>query len=313
MRILITGAAGFIGSHLCEHFLEKGHEIVALDNLLTGSRENLAHLEGRITFREADICRTTEIEGPLDRVFHFASPASPRDYLRYPLETLDVGSNGTKSALQIALTKGARFLLASTSEVYGDPSLHPQPETYWGNVNPVGPRAVYDEAKRFAEATVMAYHRTHGLQTRIVRIFNTYGPRMKPGDGRVIPEFSLQVLTKKPITVYGNGAQTRSFCYVKDLVEGIDRLMESDYIGPVNLGNPGEFTILELAQVLMELTGTTVPIIHLPLPEDDPKRRKPDIDLAGRILSWRPHVSLREGLGPTLKWFSAHCCPAQGT
>jgi len=310
MRIMITGAAGFIGSHLVEHFLDKGHEIVAVDNLLTGSRRNLAHLAG-LTFIEEDLARLADVDGPIDRVFHFASPASPKDYYAHPLETLDVGSNGTKRALDIAKSSKARFLLASTSEVYGDPLEHPQRETYWGNVNSVGPRSVYDEAKRFAEALTMAYHRTHGVETRIVRIFNTYGPRMKPQDGRVIPELSLQVLTGKPITIYGDGTQTRSFCYVKDLVEGIDRLMESDYPYPVNLGNPGEFTILELAEILMELAGKKVPLVHMPLPEDDPKRRKPDITLARQHLSWEPRVPLREGLRPTLAWFAENCCPAQ--
>jgi dTDP-glucose 4,6-dehydratase len=307
MRVLITGAAGFLGSHLCDRFLADGHEVIGVDNLLTGRRENLAHLQGRPEFRlvEQDVTEYLHVDEPLDGVLHFASPASPVDYLEMPIPTLKVGSLGTHKTLGLAKAKGARYLLASTSEVYGDPKVHPQPETYWGNVNPVGPRGVYDEAKRFAEAMTMAYHRYHGLDTRIVRIFNTYGPRMRPGDGRVVSNFIVQALRDDPLTVYGDGSQTRSFCYVDDEVEGIYRLFESDRTGPMNIGNPAEFTVLQLAEKVLELTGSRSVIEHRPLPTDDPTVRCPDITLARRELGWEPAIDLEAGLEGTIPYFRA--------
>jgi dTDP-glucose 4,6-dehydratase len=305
MRILITGAAGFLGSHLCDRFLADGHEVVGMDNFITGSPDNIAHLFGRPDFHfiEHNVTDYLYVEGPLDGVLHFASPASPVDYLEMPIPTLKVGSLGTHKALGLAMAKGARFLLASTSEVYGDPAVHPQPETYWGNVNPVGPRGVYDEAKRFAEALTMAYHRFHGVDTRIVRIFNTYGPRMRPGDGRVVSNFIVQALRGEPLSVYGDGSQTRSFCYVDDEAEGIYRLFNSDWTDPMNIGNPNEFTIRELAEKVLELTRSSSPLVHHPLPEDDPTVRCPDISLARRELGWEPVVELEEGLRRTIPHF----------
>jgi dTDP-glucose 4,6-dehydratase len=305
MRVLITGAAGFLGSHLCDRFLAEGHEVVAMDNYLTGSPENVAHLRGHERFRlvEHDVTKFIEIEGELDGVLHFASPASPIDYLEFPIQTLKVGSLGTHNSLGLAKAKGARFLLASTSEVYGDPLVHPQPESYWGNVNPVGPRGVYDEAKRFAEAMTMAYHRYHAVETRIVRIFNTYGPRMRPADGRVVSNFLVQALRGDPISIYGDGSQTRSFTYVDDLVDGIYRLFLSDRVDPTNIGNFGEFTVRELAELVLEMTGSRSELVTLPLPKDDPKVRRPDITNARAALGWEPRVSLREGLARTIPHF----------
>jgi dTDP-glucose 4,6-dehydratase len=305
MRILITGAAGFLGSHLAERFLKEGHEVVGLDNYVTGSRANVEILSTypEFSFVEHDISKPIYLAEKLDGVLHFASPASPVDYLELPIQTLKVGSLGTHNVLGIALKHRARFLLASTSEIYGDPLVHPQPETYWGNVNPVGLRGVYDEAKRFAEAITMAYHRYHGVDTRIVRIFNTYGPRMRPGDGRVVSNFIVQALRGDPITIYGDGSQTRSFCYVSDEVDGIYRLFNSDRVEPTNIGNPNEFTIRELADVVLEETGSQSPIETMPLPEDDPKVRQPDIGVARSVLGWEPEVGLREGILLTLPYF----------
>jgi len=305
MRVVITGGAGFIGSHLADRFLSEGHEVIVLDNLVTGNTDNIAHLAGKPGFKfiHHDVTNYIYIEGRVDAVLHFASPASPVDYLKYPIKTMKVGSLGTHKALGLAKAKGARFLLASTSEVYGDPLIHPQPETYWGNVNPIGPRSVYDEAKRFAEALTMAYHRKHGLETRIVRIFNTYGPRMRLNDGRVIPNFVPQALRGQPLTVYGDGSQTRSFCYVSDLVEGIYRLFNSDEVEPVNLGNPNEISILEFAELVNRMTGNDAGIVFKPLPKDDPRRRKPDISKAKRVLGWEPEVPLEEGLELTIEYF----------
>ena len=305
MRILVTGGAGFIGSHLCDRFLRDGHEVVCVDNFLTGSRANIAHLAANRAFRliEHDISKPLAIDGPIDAILHFASPASPIDYLNLPIQTLKVGSLGTLNGLGIAKAKQARFLLASTSEVYGDPNIHPQPESYWGHVNPVGPRGVYDEAKRFAEAMTMAYHREHQVATRIVRIFNTYGPRMRMQDGRAIPAFITQALRGEPITVFGQGTQTRSFCYVDDLVEGIVRLLQSDYAGPMNIGNPEEYTILQLAQRIIEATKSSSRIVYQPLPQDDPKQRCPDIAAATRILKWQVTTPLAAGLPKTVAWF----------
>jgi dTDP-glucose 4,6-dehydratase len=305
MRVLVTGAAGFLGSHLCDRLLADGHDVLGMDNLITGSRENLAHLADNPAFRfiEHDVTNDIAVDGPLDGVLHFASPASPIDYLEHPIPTLKVGSLGTHKTLGLAKAKGARFLLASTSEVYGDPLVHPQPESYWGNVNPIGPRSVYDEAKRFAEAMTMAYHRHHGVDTRIVRIFNTYGPRMRPADGRVVSNFTVQALRGDPLTVYGDGSQTRSFCYVDDEVEGIFRLFFSDHVEPVNIGNPTEFTVRELAEKVIELTGSASPIDRQPLPEDDPRVRRPDITRARDVLGWEPAVALEEGLNRTIPYF----------
>ena len=306
MRTVITGGAGFIGSHLCERFLGEGHEVLCVDNLLTGSRKNFDHLLGNSRFRfiEHNISEPLEIDGPVDNVLHFASPASPVDYLAHPIPTLKVGALGTHNALGLAKAKDARFLLASTSEIYGDPDVHPQREDYWGNVNPIGPRGCYDEAKRFAEAITMAYHRFHGVKTRIVRIFNTYGPRMRLNDGRVLPNFMKQALRGDPITIYGKGEQTRSFCYVSDLVEGIYRLLNTDFSQPVNLGNPSEITVHQLAQEIIALVeGTKSQIVYEDLPEDDPKRRRPDITRAQTLLGWNPVVDRADGLRRTLEYF----------
>jgi len=305
MRILITGAAGFLGSHLADRFMAEGHQVVGMDNFITGHPDNIAHLIGRpgFLFVQHDVTNYIYVEGPLDGVLHFASPASPVDYLEKPIQTLKVGSLGTHKALGLAKAKGARFLLASTSEVYGDPQVHPQPESYWGNVNPVGPRGVYDEAKRFAEAMTMAYHRFHGVETRIVRIFNTYGPRMRPGDGRVVSNFIVQALRGEALSVYGDGSQTRSFCYVDDLVEGIYRLFLSDRAEPTNVGNPDEFTVRELAEKVIAMTGSRSPLDQRPLPEDDPKVRRPDITAARTVLGWEPRVNLDEGLARTIPYF----------
>jgi dTDP-glucose 4,6-dehydratase len=304
-RAVVTGGAGFLGSHLCERLLAQGIAVVAVDNLITGKRRNVAHLESRPDFslQLHDVSTPILVDGPVDYVLHFASPASPIDYLELPIQTLKVGSLGTHNALGLAKAKGARFLLASTSEVYGDPLVHPQPESYWGNVNPIGPRGVYDEAKRFAEAITMAYRRVHGLETRIVRIFNTYGPRMRPNDGRVVPAFVQQALTGKPMTVFGDGGQTRSFCYVDDLVDGIFRLLMSAEPLPVNIGNPHEMTILHFAERIRALTGSDSPIEHRPLPEDDPKTRQPDITRARTLLGWEPRVALDDGLARTIDYF----------
>jgi len=305
MRVLITGAAGFLGSHLCDRFIAEGHEVIGMDNLITGSPDNIAHLTGNAAFRFVvhDVTNFVYVDGPLDGVLHFASPASPVDYLELPIQTLKVGSLGTHKTLGLARAKNARYLLASTSEVYGDPQVHPQPESYWGHVNPVGPRGVYDEAKRFAEAMVMAYHRFHGLETRIVRIFNTYGTRMRPSDGRVVSNFIVQALRGESLTVYGDGSQTRSFCHVTDEVDGIYRLFDSDVTGPVNIGNPNELTVGDLARTIIELTGSSSTIESLPLPEDDPKVRRPDITLARTALGWEPVVPLVEGLRATIPYF----------
>ena len=303
-RSLVTGGAGFLGSHLCESLLEKGHEVIAIDNLLTGSVHNIAHLwDKKFSFIHYDVTNYVYVDGPVDYIFHFASPASPRDYLEFPIQTLKVGSLGTHKALGLAKEKKAVFLLASTSEVYGDPKIHPQPESYWGNVNPVGPRGVYDEAKRFAEALVMAYHRYHGVDTKIVRIFNTYGPRMRPEDGRAIPTFIPQALRGEPITVFGDGSQTRSFCFVADLIEGIYGLMTSDIHDPVNIGNPDERTILELTETIVRIIGSKSQIEHRPLPVNDPKIRQPDIQQARKLLKWSPKVDLEDGLKATIDWF----------
>ena len=302
---VVTGGAGFLGSHLCERLLAEGHRVICVDNLITGKRANIAPFEANDRFRLVlhDVAVPLYLEDEIDNILHFASPASPIDYLELPIQTLKVGSLGTHNTLGIAKAKGARYLLASTSEVYGDPLIHPQPESYWGNVNPVGPRGVYDEAKRFAEAMVMAYHRYHGLDTRIVRIFNTYGPRMRPRDGRVVPTFVQQALDGEPLTVYGDGSQTRSFCYVDDLVEGIWRLLGSDTNDPVNMGNPHEMTVLEFAREILDLTGSEAPILHKDLPEDDPKIRQPDITRARELLGWEPRVALRDGLERTVAYF----------
>jgi dTDP-glucose 4,6-dehydratase len=305
-RVLITGGAGFIGSHLCERFLKEGDEVICMDNFITGSPDNIAHLftNKNFSFIPQDVTTFIYVKGAVDSILHFASPASPVDYLELPIQTLKVGSLGTHKALGLAKEKGARLLLASTSEVYGDPLVHPQKEDYWGNVNPIGPRGVYDEAKRFAEAMTMAYHRAHGVQVRIVRIFNTYGPRMRLRDGRVVPNFIAQALRGEDLTVYGDGGQTRSFCFVSDLVEGLVRLLRSDHTGPVNIGNPRELTILEFARAIIQLTGSKSKITFNPLPVDDPKQRQPDISLARRVLNnWEPQVSLEDGLRQTIAYF----------
>jgi len=305
MRILVTGGAGFLGSHLCDRLLREGHEVIAMDNLITGNTRNIAHLIGRpdFAFIHHDVTNYIYVDGSLDAVLHFASPASPIDYLELPIQTMKVGALGTHKALGLAKEKNARFLLASTSEVYGDPLVHPQPESYWGNVNPIGPRGVYDEAKRFAEALTMAYRRSHGVDTRIVRIFNTYGPRMRPKDGRVVPALIGQAISGEPMTVFGDGAQTRSFCYVDDLIDGIYRLLMSGEPDPTNIGNPAEMTVLDFAKEIQRLTATPSPIVFQPLPTDDPKVRQPDISKARRVLGWEPRVRLEEGLTKTIEYF----------
>ena len=306
MRVLITGGAGFLGSHLSDRFLAEGHTVIAMDNLITGNADNIAHLFGheRFRFMKHDVTDYIYIDGPLDAVLHFASPASPVDYLELPIQTLKVGALGTHKALGLAKEKKARFLLASTSEVYGDPQIHPQSESYYGHVNPIGPRGVYDEAKRFAEAMTMAYHRSHGVETRIVRIFNTYGPRMRLRDGRVVPNFIQQALRGEPLTVYGDGSQTRSFQYVDDLVEGVYRLLLSDQVDPVNIGNPQERTILQFAEIINELTGNTAGIVRRDMrTQDDPQVRQPDITRARTVLGWEPRIDVYEGLNRTIPWF----------
>jgi dTDP-glucose 4,6-dehydratase len=305
-RVVITGGAGFIGSHLCDRLLQRGLSVICLDNFLTGSPDNVAHLlsHPRFSLRNYDVTEYLYVEGDVDAILHFASPASPIDYAQMPIETLKVGTLGTHKALGLAKAKGARFLLASTSEVYGDPEVHPQPEEYWGNVNPVGPRSIYDEGKRAAEAFVMAYHNAHGLDTRIARIFNTFGPRMRQLDGRAAPAFITQALAGEPITVFGDGSQTRSLCYIDDLVEGLVRLLFSEYHQPVNLGNPDELTVLELAHLIRRLVGGSSRIEHRPLPVDDPRRRRPDISRAQDVLGWRPAISLEDGLARTIAWWT---------
>jgi dTDP-glucose 4,6-dehydratase len=303
-RTLVTGGAGFLGSHLCEYLLNKGHEVICMDNLITGTKDNISDIKSKkFQFVEHNVSEFINLEGELDYILHFASPASPIDYLELPIQTLKVGALGTHNALGLAKAKKAVFFLASTSEVYGDPLIHPQPEDYWGNVNPIGPRGVYDEAKRFAEAITMAYHRTHGINTKIIRIFNTFGPRMRINDGRAIPNFLKQALTGKDLTIYGDGSQTRSFCYVSDLVEGIYRLLTSDQNSPINIGNPNEMTIKEMADKILQATNSKSKITYVPLPEDDPKVRQPDITRAKKYLNWEPVVGLGEGLQSTLKYF----------
>ena len=313
MRLVVTGAAGFLGSHLTDRLLAEGHGVVGIDSLITGTRRNLAHLreESRFTFLERDVSEPIEIEGEVDGVLHFASPASPVDYLRFPIQTLEAGALGTRNALGLARARGARLLLASTSEVYGDPLVHPQSESYWGNVNPIGPRSVYDEAKRFAEAITMAYHREFGVDTRIVRIFNTYGPRMRPHDGRVVSNFIVQALRGEPLTVYGDGSQSRSFCFVSDLVEGIWRLFNADIHEPVNLGNPGEYTIRELSDLVLAATGSASTVEERPLPTDDPRVRCPDISRAAARLDWAPRIPLEDGLRRTVEYFREHRSPGR--
>lgn len=305
MRVVITGGSGFIGSHLCDRFIDDGHDVVCLDNYLTGSPKNTDHLldQSRFTRIECDVNDGLPVEGPVDAILHFASAASPAEYLKYPLETLKAGAWATFHCGELAHRTGAKLLLASTSEVYGDPLEHPQRETYWGHVNPIGPRSVYDEAKRVSESITMAYHREHGVKVRIVRIFNTYGPRMQTGDGRALPNFFYQALRGEPITVYGDGSQTRSFCYVSDLVEGLVRLLKSDYVEPVNLGNPHEVTIREVVDEVLALTGSSSKVTYCDLPQDDPKQRRPDISLAQKLLGWQPQVSRSEGLRLTHEYF----------
>jgi dTDP-glucose 4,6-dehydratase len=305
MRVLVTGGAGFIGSHLCDRFLQEGHEVICLDNLITGNTDNIAHLAGhpKFSFIKHDVTNYIFAEGKIEAILHFASPASPVDYLQYPIQTLKVGSLGTHKALGLAKEKKAKFLLASTSEVYGNPLIHPQKEDYWGNVNPIGPRGVYDEAKRFAEAMTMAYHRYHGVDTRIARVFNTYGPRMRLNDGRVVPNFIYQALRGEDLTIYGDGFQTRSFCYIEDLVEGMIRLLLSRENEPVNLGNPQEYSIQDFAKVILQITGSRSRIVYQSLPTDDPRVRKPDISRAQAVLGWNPKVELKEGIGKTIPYF----------
>jgi dTDP-glucose 4,6-dehydratase len=305
-RVVVTGGAGFLGSHLCRELLGRGDTVVAVDNLVTGSLENLNDFFGNadFTFVHSDVSRFLHVPGPVDAVLHFASPASPVDFERIPIQILKIGSLGTHSTLGLAKEKGARYFLASTSEVYGDPLVHPQPETYWGNVNPLGPRGVYDEAKRFAEAMTMAYHRHHGVDVRIVRIFNTYGPHMRPDDGRVVSNFIVQALAGKPLTIHGDGKQTRSFCYVDDEVRGLLALLDSDYVGPVNIGNPNEFTVLDLAEKVLAVTGSSSELRFEPRPVDDPAQRRPDLTLARTLLGWEPQVGLEEGVARTAAWFA---------
>ena len=305
--VLVTGAAGFLGSHLCDRFIKEGFRVIGMDNLITGNIKNIEHLFGlkQFEFYHHDVSKFVHIPGNLEYILHFASPASPIDYLKIPIQTLKVGSLGTHNLLGLARSKGARMLIASTSEVYGDPQVHPQNEEYWGHVNPIGPRGVYDEAKRFQEAITMAYHTYHGLETRIVRIFNTYGPRMRLDDGRALPAFMSQALSGEDLTVFGDGSQTRSFCYVDDLIEGIYRLLFSDYAGPVNVGNPNEITLLQFAEEIIKLTGTNQKIVYHPLPKDDPKQRKPDITLAKKLLDWEPKVDRAEGLKRTYEYFKS--------
>jgi dTDP-glucose 4,6-dehydratase len=302
---LITGGAGFLGSHLCDRLIAEGHRVICVDNFQTGRRENISHLLSNSSFTliEHEVTQPLKIKGDIDYILHFASPASPKDYMQHAIETMKTGALGTNNMLELAKQKGSVFLLASTSEVYGDPQIHPQPENYWGYVNPIGPRSVYDEAKRYAEALTMAYHREYGLNVKIVRIFNTYGPRMKVDDGRVVSNFIVQALRGEPITVYGDGSQKRSFCYVSDLMGGILRLMQKNYVGVVNLGNPEEYTVLKLAEIIKELTGSSSEIVFRPLPQDDPKQRQPDISLAKKLLNWEPKISLREGLERTIAYF----------
>jgi nucleoside-diphosphate-sugar epimerase len=306
MRVVVTGGAGFLGSHVCEQLVGRGDDVVCVDNLTTGSMENLAYLVGRPGFSllRQDVAAFMDIPGPVDAIFHLASPASPRDYLEHPIETLTAGSVGTQNCLELAGAKRARFLLASTSEVYGDPEVHPQTEDYWGHVNPIGPRSVYDEAKRFSEAITMAYHRAHGIDVRIARVFNTYGPRLKPCDGRVVSNLLSQALEGRPLTVYGDGTQTRSFCYVEDEVRAILALDQSNVAGPINIGNPAEITLLDLADLVLAVTGSASPVLFEPLPEDDPARRRPDITLARTLLNWEPVVDLAEGLCRTAGWLA---------
>lgn len=306
--VVVTGGAGFLGSHLCDRFLKDGMKVLAIDNLITGNPHNIEHLNKNkdFEFMMHDVSKEINIPGPVDFVLHFASPASPVDYLNYPIQTLKVGALGSHNTLGLAKLKKARYLVASTSEVYGDPEVHPQKETYWGHVNPIGPRGVYDEAKRFAEAITMAYHRYHKVDTKIIRIFNTYGPRMRIQDGRVVPNFIFQALHNKPMTVYGDGTQTRSFCFYSDLVEGIVRLLHSSSEGPINIGNPDEFTILEFAELVIQLSGTKSKIVYKKLPVDDPKQRKPDITLAKKVLKWKPTIKLKQGLMETIDWFKAN-------
>jgi dTDP-glucose 4,6-dehydratase len=310
-RVLITGAAGFIGSHLCDRFVAEGYDVIGMDNLITGDLKNIEHLFSvkEFAFYHHDVSKFVHVAGELDYILHFASPASPIDYIKMPIQTLKVGSLGTHNLLGLALAKGARILVASTSEVYGDPLVHPQNEEYWGNVNPVGPRGVYDEAKRFQEAMTMAYHTYHNVETRIVRIFNTYGPRMRLNDGRVLPNFFYQALTGQDLTIYGDGSQTRSFCYVEDLVEGIYKLLMSDYAKPVNLGNPDEITISQFAEEIIKLTNTSQKVIYEPLPTDDPKQRQPDITLARKLLKWEPKIQREEGLKITYEYFKKILLP----
>jgi dTDP-glucose 4,6-dehydratase len=306
-RAVVTGGAGFLGSHLCRALVRRGWDVLAVDSLVTGRIENIDDLleSAAFQFKEHDVTQSFAVDGEVDAVLHFASPASPRDYLDYPIKTLKVGSLGTHNTLGLAKATGARYLLASTSEVYGDPQVHPQDEGYWGHVNPVGPRGVYDEAKRFAEAMAMAYHRTHGLDVKVVRIFNTYGPGLRAGDGRVVSNLLVQAMDGKPLTVYGDGSQTRSYCYVDDEVRGVLALLDSDWTGPMNIGNPDEFTVLDLAHTVLQVTGSGSEIVFEPLPVDDPARRRPDITLATQVLGWRPEVDLREGLARTYEWFGS--------
>jgi len=301
-RALVTGGAGFLGSHICDRLIADGFEVICMDNFITGNKKNIEHIKEGLTVVEHDVSKEIKIDGDLDWILHFACPASPVDYLNYPIQTMKVDSLGTLNTLGVAKAKGAKFMLASTSEIYGDPKVHPQPESYWGNVNPVGPRSVYDEAKRFSEALVMAYHNTHSIDTRIVRIFNTYGPRMRVNDGRVVPNFISQALRGEDLTVFGDGKQTRSFCYIGDEIEGIRRLMDSGHNDPVNIGNPCEYDMIELAKMVLELTGSSSRITYKPLPADDPQRRRPDISLAKKLLDWEPKVHVKDGLAKTIDY-----------